>query len=292
MDPTLKAKTTSRLKDEIATLPPRMREVAKYILDHPAEFGLASIRETASQVGVSTFTLVRMAHRLGFDSYDAFRDPFRHALVSTTEWAGQPGWLDEMRQQGAMGETYADAALNAMSVVQTSLQRQVPDQMGEIVERLLAAPVAYVTAVRATYAMAYFFHYVGRMALPALQLIPRHMGSAIDELGYAEPGAVVIAITVTPYSRETIEACRYARARGLCLVLISDSPVVAPEVEADYNLVVSLNSTHHFGCYAGLMAVLEALLALLAQKGGQDAADRIKSLQDLRGHQNAYLDIE
>ncbi len=81
---------------------------------------------------------------------------------------------------------------------------------------LLDAHNVYLTAVRASYAMAYYFHYVGgRMALPSLQLIPRHMNSAIDELNYAGPGDVMIAISFTPpYSRETIEACKFARNRG------------------------------------------------------------------------------
>lgn len=292
MDPTLKSQTISRLKEEIGTYPPRMKDVAKYILDHPADFGLASIRDTAKQIGVSTFTLVRTAQRLDFASYEAFREPFRHALVSTTEYAERPPWLDEVRNRGKLGEAYSDASLNALSVVQKSLERQTPEMLEQIVEQLLAAPAVYVTAVRASYAMAYFFHYVGRMALPSLQLIPRHMGSAIDELSYAEPGSVVIAITLTPYSRETLDACRFARDNGLCLVLISDSPVVSPELEADFNLVVSSNSSHHFACYSGVTAVLEALLSLLTKQGGSKASDRIRSLQQLRGKQNAYLAIK
>ena len=292
MDPTLKSKTISKLKTEIGEFSPKLESVAKYILDHPAEFGLGSIRETAQKIGVSTFTLVRMAKRLGFASFEEFREPFRHALVSSTEFVERPGWLDEMRARGGMAEVYADASMNALSVVQNSLERQTPEMLEEVVDRLIAAPAVYVTAVRATYAMAYFFHYIGRMALPSLQLIPRHMGSAIDELAYAPPGSVVIAITVTPFSRETIAACQFARRRGLCLVLISDSSVVSPELAADYALVASTNSTHHFACYSGVTAVLEAVLSLLARKGGRDAAERIKSLQQLRGDQNAYLEVK
>ena len=136
MDPTLKSQTISRLKEEIGTFPPRMKDVAKYVLDHPADFGLASIRETAQQIGVSTFTLVRTAQRLGFASYEEFREPFRHALVSTTEFADRPLWLDEVRGRGALGEAYSDASLNVLSVVQKSLERQSPEMLEQIVERL------------------------------------------------------------------------------------------------------------------------------------------------------------
>ena len=40
MDPTLKAKTISTLKDELPNLSPRLKLVAKYIVDHSSDFGL------------------------------------------------------------------------------------------------------------------------------------------------------------------------------------------------------------------------------------------------------------
>ena len=93
---------------------------------------------------------------------------------------------------------------------------------------LTAAPRVYLTAARSSYAMAYYLHYVGRMALPELMLIPRHRNSAIDDLNDARPGDALVAITAAPYSRETIEACEFACARGVRLVMICDSEIGAP----------------------------------------------------------------
>ncbi|MEL0086055.1 MAG: SIS domain-containing protein, partial [Paracoccaceae bacterium] len=141
---------------------------------------------------------------------------------------------------------------------------------------------------RASYALAYYLQYVGRMALPSMQLIPRHQNSAIDDLNDAGEGDVMIAITFTPYSRETIDACKFAVKRGVKLILISDSDVVSSEFQADNTLVASVLSTHHFACYSGGMALIENLLALLVQQAGTSARDRIKSYEDLRMENNAY----
>ncbi|MGX9352901.1 MurR/RpiR family transcriptional regulator [Shimia sp. W99] len=288
MDPTLKNRTISALKKMLPELSPRLRTVAKYIVDHPSDFGLDPIRETARKCGVSTYTLVRMAERTGFASYDEMREPFRHALVSSTTVVERPDWVESLHESGHLGQVQADASMNAMSIVQRSLERQDPARMARVAHMLLEADNVYLTAVRASYAMAYYFHYVGRMALPSLQLIPRHMNSAIDELNYAGPGDVMIAISVTPYSRETIEACKFALARGVRLVMVSDSDVISSEFSAHETLVASVVSSHHFGCFAGLMAVLETLLALLVDLGGDAARARIKSYEDLRKDNNAY----
>lgn len=288
MDPAQKTRTISALKEALPELSPRLRIVAKYIVDHPSDFGLDPIRETARKCGVSTYTLVRMARRMGFGGYEELREPFRQSLVLSNVLVERPGWLEELRERGPLGRVQADAALNSMAIVQRSLHQQSPAQMERVAAMLLEARHVYLTAVRASYALAYYFHYVGRMALPSLQLIPRHMNSAIDELNYASDQDVMIAITFTPYSRETIEACKFARAKGVKLIMLSDSDVISPEFSADETLIASVLSTHHFGCYSGASAIIETLLALLVEQGGSDAVRRIKSYEDLRINNNAY----
>lgn len=288
MDPSLRNQVISLLKSVLSDLPSGLRTVAKYIVDNSSDFGLDSIRETARKAGVSTYTLVRLAERLNFASYDELRAPFRHALVSAATGIETPEWIDRLRENGKSGQAQAEAALNAMAIVQRSLERQAPERIQRVVTLLLEARNVYLTAVRASYAMAYYLHYVGRMALPTLQLIPRHMGSAIDELNDAGEGDVLIAITFTPYSLETIEACKFARRQGVKLVLISDSEIVAPDFSADETLIVSVLSTYHFGCYTGAMAVIETLIALLVAQGGEAAKARIGSYETLRRENHAY----
>jgi DNA-binding MurR/RpiR family transcriptional regulator len=182
----------------------------------------------------------------------------------------------------------ADAATNSIGVVQRSLERQTTDQMERVVALLLGARNTYVTAVRASYGLAYYYHYVARMALPSLQLIPRLMGSALDELNEANEEDVLIAITFTPFSKETIEACEFAKKRGVKLIILSDSEIISPDFTPDENLIVSAVSTHHFGCYAGAIAVIENLLAVLVQTAGFEAKQRIKNYEDLRQSHDAY----
>ncbi len=288
MDPALKSRTIAKLKAGMEGFSPRLRLAAKYIVDNPADFGLDPIRVTARKAGVSTYTLVRIAEELGFDGFEELRAPFRHALVATTDPGVRDRWLDDLRGQGGTGRFQAEVALNSLAIVKRSLERLSPQALDRAASILLSAPSVYVTAVRASYAMAYYFHYVGRMAVPSLQLIPRHMGSAMDDLNEARAGDAMLAITITPYSRETVEACEFAQQRGIRLVLIADSDIVAPALKPEVMIVVSALSLHHFGCYSGVAAVLELLLARLVDRGGAPARQRIRSYETLRREHDVY----
>ncbi len=288
MDPTLKTRIISNLKDQMHSYSPQMRTAAKYIIDQQADFGLDSIRVTARKASLSTYTFVNIAKRLNFSGFEDLRKSFRYALVASPSSLQKTEWLDDIRKDGELGNVYSDAAQNALSIVRRSLERQSVKQLDEIVEMLISANKVYLTAVRSSYSIAYYLHYVGRMALPSLQLIPRHMNSAIDDLNDANPGDVLIAITITPYSRETVSACEYAKKKGVKLLIISDSEVVSHQFSSDHTLVASVLSTHNFGCFSGMMSVVELLVAMLMYRGGSEALERIKSYENIRIENNAY----
>ena len=288
MNTVTKNQIISQLKADLPTLPRGLRTVAKYMIDNPADIGLDPIRTTAQKAGVSTNTLVRMAERLGFDSYDALRSPFRQALVTAAEMQERHSWEDELRNSTPFGPMAADAALNGRAIVEQTMERQTAEQMERVAAMLLEARTVYLTGARASYSLAYYLHYVGRMAVPSMQLIPRHMNSPIDELETAQAGDVMIAITFAPYSRETIEACAFARRKGVTLIIISDSEIVSPDFTADETLRVSVTSTYPFSCYAGAMALIEMLIALLVARGGETARARIATYEELRRSNQAY----
>jgi DNA-binding MurR/RpiR family transcriptional regulator len=92
-----------------------------------------------------------------------------------------------------------------VSIVANFLERQSVEELEQIVDKLVQANTVFLTAFRSSYAVAYCLHFIGRMVLQTLQLFPRHQNSALGDLNDAKEGNVLIAITVTRYSRETVE---------------------------------------------------------------------------------------
>lgn len=279
---------TTKLRREIADMPAQMQIAAKYIIDHPAEFGLNPIRITARNVGISTNVLIRLAQRLGFDSFDALRRPFRQTLITDHESQLGQDWLDHLRRKGDFDATHADLARNELNIISRSLRLAEPTRIRQAISLFTSAHRCFVTATRASYALAYYFHYAGRMAQPNLHLVPRHMGSAVDDLLDCDENDCLFAITVKPYSAETIRSMRFAQQRGARLVLLSDSETIAPGIDPDVTLPVTIQTQHPFSSFSGAMAVLECLLGHLFAAGGAEAQDRIAQYQHIREETGAY----
>ncbi len=279
---------TDNLRRTIDDMPVQLQAAAKYIIDHPADFGIDPIRTTAGKIGVSSNVLVRLAHRLGFDGFDAFRRPFRQALTTDGEERLHQDWLKRLRTQDEFSAAQANFAQNELNVVTRSLRLMDPQKTQEAAQLILGSNRCFVTATRASFALAYCFHYAGRMAHPGLHLIPRHMGSAVDDLLEAGQGDCLLAITVRPYSADTIRSMRFARDKGSRIILISDSNVIAPGLRADVTFQVTTRSLHHFSSFSGAMAVLECLLGHLFAAGGAEARKRVDAYQKAREDTGAY----
>ena len=292
MDPHLDPRKTARLiqhlKDQMDSLPPKLKAAAKYVIDNPGDFGLDTVRTSAARTGISANGFVRLAQHLGYDTFEAFRAPFRAALTTTHEADLGQDWLERMAGEGPAGALQAAAARNQLNITSRSLRLMTAERTQAIVDALTTARRTYVTATRSSYALAYYFHYVGRMALPSLDLVPRHMGAALDDLLDIGPEDCLIALTFAPYSAGTIQALRLAGERGARVILISDSEVIAPGIRTDHVLAVAANSLHPFGAIGGAMAVLECLLTHLIEAGGEDARRRIEAYDALRQDSGAY----
>ncbi|MGH7879602.1 MAG: MurR/RpiR family transcriptional regulator, partial [Candidatus Binataceae bacterium] len=55
----------SQLKADFEQLPPQLKEAARWVIDHPADVALLSMREQARRAGIPPATLTRLAQRLG-----------------------------------------------------------------------------------------------------------------------------------------------------------------------------------------------------------------------------------
>ena len=54
-------------------LPPQLKEAARWVIDHPADVALLTMREQARRAGIPPATLTRLAQRFRLKGYDEIR---------------------------------------------------------------------------------------------------------------------------------------------------------------------------------------------------------------------------
>ncbi len=283
-----KRRIIAMLMEDMESYPRSIKKIAMYVVDHPDEFGMASIRDTAKAADVSTNSLVRLANMLGFESFQQLRAPFRQALTHRPTATEPDQWIEDLYQRGGPSRTKANAASSVISNVTKAIRDISPETIEAAARAILLARKVYLLGSRAPYGLAHYLYYVGRMALNNLEIAPRHANSAVDEILHASEQDVVFAISMTPFTLDTINACRWAKKKGAKLILLSDSAAESLPLQADLTIITPISTSMYFPSFVAAQAVLEWLLEEISYQGGPQIKSRIESIRQMRLDASVY----
>lgn len=261
----------SRLAAGFESLPPQMKEAARWVIDHPADVALLSMRKQASRAGIPPATLTRLAQRLGMKGYDSVRRLHAEAMRQRPE--NYRGRAEELlvRRDSEGDPALVQDIFGALTRHLQSLS--MPDAIRRFTaaaDMIASAERVFCLGLRSSFAVAYIFHYVRSLFGSNSVLVDGSGGSGIDMLRAIEAGDVLLAISVKRYVRHTIEAAKFAKKRGARIVAITDSELSPLVALADEVILVRTETPSFFHTMAPAFAAVECLAALVAARRGRE----------------------
>ena len=279
----------SHMQAELSSLSPRIRAAARYLLDNPNEIAVRSMRQIALAADVHPNTLVRLAQALGFEGYEELRDPFREAMRRGNDTIPERARaLQHQSRAGSGGELYRALSETSLSNVATLFATTSPLDLKRAARMIIKARTAYVLGMGSCYPSMHGFYYIGRMAIPNLVFSPQQSSLPLDDLLRIGRHDVLFAATYRPYRRETVEAARFAKAKGAKLISLTDSRASPIAAEADLLLLAPTATPQFFPSMLAMIAMLESLLAFIVAETGPDAVASIEELHKSRTTAGVY----
>jgi DNA-binding MurR/RpiR family transcriptional regulator len=263
------AAVAALLKAGFDGLSPQLQEAARWVVDHPADVALLTTREQARRAGVAPATMTRLAQRIGLKGYDEVRKLYAEAVRRRPE--SFRARAEELLQRR---DTEGDAAL-VHDVLSSLAQHLQALTSPESIERFTAAAKliagaerVFCLGLRSSFAVAYIFHYVRSLFGASSVLVDGAGGTGVDLLRTIGSADVMLAISVKPYTRHTIHAARYSRARGVRIIAVTDSEMSPLAALAEETLIVRTETPSFFHTMAPAFATVECLAALVAARRG------------------------
>jgi len=276
------------LRKAYPALSPQFQNAARYLLNQPRNVPILSMRKIAADAGVQPATLVRLAQHLGYSGWQDLRELF----VNAVHGSGQL-YAERARKVIGTGKTsrlQAEIlAAQFKNLEHTSAQNT--QSLPVAAELLTRAANVYIAGFRASYPIAFGFHYVYRLFRRTTSLIRGEAGTLELELRSLTAKDAVFLISFAPYSQEITQIARAAHAAGCKVVALTDSTVSPVALDADCTLVFSTESPSFFPSTAAATALTEALLEQLLAKKGKGAIKAIEHAEGQLHHSGAYLPI-
>ena len=218
--PAALAATIARCYPDLA---PRLQRAARFIAEHPDQIAVRSMREIARRAAVAPATMVRLARALDFADYGDLKDVFiRRVETPDAAHATRAQALQASKRSGpVLVEHLATAQIAAVQSSAANPEAAV----AAFLRALSAARQVAFLGLRASHAIAFHFAYVYGLLRDNGYLLDDRGGALRDHAARLSAGDALIAISLAPYTRATVEAVEVAETRGAIILALTDSAV-------------------------------------------------------------------
>ncbi|SOZ36885.1 MurR/RpiR family transcriptional regulator [Cupriavidus neocaledonicus] len=265
------------LRRGFPTLSTQFQGGARYLLDHPQDVPMLSMRKIAASAGVQPATLVRLSQHLGFEGWQAMRELFVDALRGGSQpYARRARKVVRESSASRMLGEMLEAQHHNLDRIAASNEKTLP----QAAELLSHAACVHVAGFRSCFPIAFTFHYVYRLFRSSVHLIRADAGTLEMELRGLAPKDAVVVVSFAPYSQESIRVAEAARECGCKVIALTDSTVAPIALAADCTLLFSVESPSFFPSITAGVAVVEALVEQLLARKGKGA---IRALEQAEG---------
>ncbi|OSQ49569.1 MurR/RpiR family transcriptional regulator [Thalassospira alkalitolerans] len=277
-----------RLIAEYGAMSPQLQRAARYMLDHPDDVALKSMRALALSADVPPSTIVRLMKTIGIDGYQEFRLGYQNRLRDMP--ASYAGRARQLQHRGVAGEMTMNHG-DVVSGDENALIDEILDQehgnlarsySPEMRAALIAACAhiegarrVFVLGRRGAFPAAFQFAYAYRLFGDNLTLVDGAAGTFGDQLRGMGRRDVMLAVCLSPYTNDTLQMVDYALAQKSTIINVTDSDVSPIARHASVNLVVSDASPSFFQSFTAAVSVMQALVTLLVARGGETALQQI-----------------
>lgn len=280
--------TMRLLIESFSDLTPELQKAAKFMIEHPEEVGLNSMRKVAKDAGVKPATVSRLSKSLGFDEYESLREPFRQRLRKI-----EPKFSSRVRDLQRRGaddtiSLFADLRRQELENVERTLSDENHRALDAAANTLHRSRRVYVLGLRGSFAPAFLFHYAYQLFQENSLLVDTHAGTFADQLRGIGGKDSLVVISFPPYTQLAIDAVHYAAEAGANIVAVTDS-IVSPAAHAAGHTIITQNkSASFYHSYTGALAVTQALITLLVAKKGGDAVKIAREAEKQLSKVSAY----
>ncbi|MBR7652313.1 MurR/RpiR family transcriptional regulator [Brucella oryzae] len=243
-------------------LPKRLKQCADFVAANQDRIAVSTVAEMAEGAGVQSSAFMRFCQIMGFSGFSEMQKLFRDSYAGG--WPDYSTRLQHLRETatGSAPALLAEFAEAGRTSLEGLLKTIDPEALEKAVQLLAEAQTIHIVGIRRAFPVASYLAY----ALEKMQ-VPAMLHSAVgklENLHAIREGDVLLAITFSPYSPETIAMAETVAARGIDVVGITDTFVSPMSKSAKQTLLVS---EVDFGAFRSLSATLCLAIALAVAVG-------------------------
>jgi len=275
-----------KIEEKMPDFSKGQKRIAAYILEHYEKAAYLTASKMGAIVGVSESTVVRFANELGYNGYPEFQQSLqeiiRNRLTSfqrievTNHLIGEGNVLDKV-------------LLSDAEKLRRTMEEIDHASFEEAIDKIVSAHTIYIIGVRSSSALAGFLNLNFRMIFDNVKFVQTTSGSEMfEQIMSINENDVMIAISFPRYSKRTINAVEYARAKNANVVALTDSKMSPIAGYANQLLIAQSDMASFVDSLVAPLSIINAMIVSVARKKQDDLTARLHTLEEVWEQYDVY----
>ncbi len=274
-------KVNEQLRDMFPDLPRALRVVATYLMEHPGDIATLSMRQVASNAGVSLPNFSRLAKLLGYETYGELREIYRRQVqqhdVSYYQLRAEN--LQKSNKDNDNTRFWGDLQNAVTDNVTALFETMDADYLADVARVVAESEHVYLIGMQASHSFAQYLNYLGGMTSDKFRLVRSEGGIYADTITDVSERDAVIAVSQQPCAGATVRLAKVAQDRKAKIIAISDSPASPLAMCADHVLLTPNQSPLFFESYVSATIMIEALIGFYTLNNTPEVIGRIEKIE-------------
>ncbi len=260
-----------RLAEAYRNLPDAQRAIADALKGDPLLGAFWGIEALAERSGVSVGSVMRLTKRVGYRSFNEFRNALRAACNARSS----KGDLGNLPPVTDLFGTLAEVVARDMHHLNRMIRMVEPALLDASVKALLDARHRVVLGRGVSHVMSLILgFYLTQAGVPTIAALPSDFSNQVANL---EPEDLLVVIGFQPYSRETVDAAAFAKQSGVPVLAFSDRVDSPLAPHASILLPVSSEDLLFSCSLTSFAALAHAFAIVLASRDQSGTLKRLKA---------------
>lgn len=260
--------------------------IANYISNHYEKAAFMTASRLGHTVGVSESTVVRFAFELGFDGYPHMQRQLQEMIKNKLTAVQR---IEVANEQIGSGEILDNVLNHDIEKIKKTLEDTSREDFNKAVSAIVSARTIYIMGARSAATLARFISFYFTLMFSDVRLVHTTSTSEMfEQIMRLDERDVIIGISFPRYSKQTINALKYAKDNKATVISITDSKQSPLAQIADCLLQASSDMASFVDSLVAPLSLINALIVAVGLKKSDDLKHTFDKLETIWEKYDVY----
>ncbi|HQI39498.1 MAG: hypothetical protein B6D44_02785 [Ignavibacteriales bacterium UTCHB2] len=278
----IKEQITSRYN----SLPKNHRRIADYFINNFDKIPFVNVQDLSKATGTSVASIVRFSQRSGFKGFNELRDAITGSLQKELSNKQIFPLFEKRKIQEDLLTEVANLDIKNINDTLNFIERST---FNYVIERILKSDRVFTAGLGISYLLAEILAYQLTQVGVSSSIL-NHTHTVFNEnILFLNPKDLLMVFSFPPYSKETIEAAKFAQERNIDVIAITNQPAAPVTFFSKANLLVKSENMLFTNSFAAISVLINALATACAIKDKQRAKKILEESHEIMIQQNQVI---